>query len=154
MQELTQRLFCTYIVHSCIPRWCMACPNGNCQKNDKMELINCQKKSSDDATFVVTSHGGNSNAGHQFRVTNTNLCLMKMFDRKAIKLKPCKTSKSKSFKLQLFEDFKTDEKFDLRPVEYTDRCLSNHHHPKAGEMIYAETCTKAHRTDTGYWVAY
>ena len=144
--------FCIYRTLLNTKRWCMACPDGICQQNDMMELINCQKKSSDDATFVVTSHDGN--AGHQFRVTSTNLCLMKMFDLKAIKLKPCKTSKSKSFELQLFTDFKTDEKFDLRPVGYTDRCLSNHHHPKAGETIYAETCVKAHRTDTGYWVAY
>ena len=127
--------------------WCMACPDGKCEKNDKMELNNCKKKNDRDATFVVTSP---SNAGHQFRVTNTDLCLQKMGDRRAIKLKPCKTNTP----LQLFIDYKPDEKFDLRPVEYTGRCLSNHHHPKAGETIYAETCKKAHRTDTGYWVAY
>ena len=129
----------------------MACPGSVCQKSDQMELVNCKEKTKKDATFVVTSHG---NAKHQFRVTNTNLCLMKMHDRRAIKLKPCKTKKSKSFHLQLFDDFKTNGKFDLRPVGYTGRCLSNHHHPKAGETIYAETCIKAHRTDTGYWVAY
>lgn len=27
-------------------------------------------------------------------------------------------------------------------------------HPKAKEIIYAETCLKAHRPDTGYWVKY
>ncbi len=48
----------------------------------------------------------------------------------------------------------TDEKFDLRPIGSKNRCLSNHHHPKGGETIYAETCYKAHRVDTGYWVAY
>ena len=125
----------------------MACPDGKCEKNDKMELSNCKKKNDRDATFVVTSP---SNAGHQFRVTNTDLCLQKMGDRRAIKLKPCKMNES----LQLFVDFKSDEKFDLRPVKYTNRCLSNHRHPKEGETIYAETCKKAHRTDTGYWVAY
>ena len=128
----------------------MACPDGKCERSDKMELRDCKKKSDRDATFVVTSYGSK---GHQFRVANTNLCLQKMFDRRAIKLKPCKTNRKKA--LQLFTDFKPDgEKFDLRPVLYTDRCLSNHHHPKGGETIYAETCKKAHRTDTGYWVAY
>ena len=123
---------------------------ANVKNHDKIELRNCKKKSIHDATFVVTSYG----TGHEFRVANTNLCLQKMFHRMAIKLKFCKNNKSKNKYLQLFTDFKADEKFDLRPIGYTDRCLSNHHHPKAGETIYAETCHKAHRVDTGYWVAY
>ena len=130
--------------------WCMSCPDGVCKLNDKLELRNCKRKSSDDAMFVVQSHG----KGHQYRVTGTDLCMMKMFSRRAIKLKTC-TTKGKRFPLQLFDDFKANgEKFDLRPVKYTSRCLSNHHHPKAGEQIYAETCQKAHKTKTGYWVAY
>ena len=125
----------------------MACPGGSCQRSEKMELRNCKKKTDKDATFVVSSGA----KGHQFRVANTNLCLQKMGDRRAIKLKPCKRSNS----LQRFVDFKPNGgKFDLRPRGYTANCLTNHHHPKAGETVYAETCKKAHRTKTGYWVAY
>ena len=132
--------------------WCMSCPDGFCKLNDKLELRNCKRKSSDDALFIVQSHGS---AGHQYRVTGTNLCMMRMFSRRAIKLKTCATKKSRKFPLQLFTDFKADgNKFDLRPIKYTSRCLSNHHHPKAGEQIFAETCQKARKTKTGYWVAY
>ena len=127
--------------------WCMGCVDGKCEKGAKLELTNCMKKTGKDATFVVTTHG---NKGHQFRVTNTNLCLQKIGDRRAIRLKPCRRNRS----LQLFADFEKDDKFDLRPIGYKYRCLSNHHHPKAGESIYAESCTKAHKTTTGYWVAY
>ena len=69
---------------------------------------------------------------------------------RAIKLKPCKMNKAS----QLFLDFQSEGKFDLRPIAAPSRCLTNHHHPKAGETIYQETCKKAHRTKTGYWVAY
>ena len=125
----------------------MACPDGKCMPNIKLELRNCKKRSDKDAIFVVTSH----RKGYQFRIANNNLCLQKMGDRRAIRLRPCKKNKS----VQFFADFKTGgEKFELRPIGYTDRCLSNHHHPKSGETIYAETCRKAHRTDTGFWVAY
>ena len=127
--------------------WCMSCPSEECKRNDKMELRDCKKKSDQDAQFVATSTG----KGHQFRVANSNLCLQKNSRGRAIKLKPCNAKN----KLQHFEGFKSDgEKFDLRPSSSTKRCLSQHHHPKSGEIIYAETCHKAHRVDTGYWVAY
>ena len=127
--------------------WCMSCPSGECKRDDKMELRDCKKKSDQDAQFVATSTG----KGHQFRVTNTNLCLQKNSRGRAIKLKPC----NEKNKLQHFVGFKSDgDKFDLRPSTSTKRCISQHHHPKSGEIIYAETCFKAHRVDTGYWVTY
>eukprot|EP00984_Skeletonema_dohrnii_P019478 scaffold9314_cov99-Skeletonema_dohrnii-CCMP3373.AAC.3 len=128
--------------------WCMACPSGEeCNRNDKMELRDCKNKSSQDAQFVATSIG----KGHQFRIANTNLCLQKSRRGSSIKLKPCNTKN----KWQHFVGFKPDgNKFDLRPSTGSKRCLSQHHHPKRGEIIYAETCFKAHRVDTGYWVAY
>jgi len=127
--------------------WCMSCPGGECKRNDHIELRDCEEKSNEDAQFVATSIG----KGHQFRVINTNLCLQKSKRTVAINLEPCNTRNM----LQHFVGFKTDGKrFDLKPSTKTKRCLSQHHHPKRGEIIYAETCFKAHRVDTGYWVAY
>ncbi|KAL3794404.1 hypothetical protein HJC23_012941 [Cyclotella cryptica] len=133
--------------------WCMSCgENGVCEVDTKMQLRDCKVKDDNlDALFSVTSYG---DAGDQFRLANTDLCLQKMGGSRAIKLKPCRKATRKNLSLQLFKGFNPDEKFDLRPSSYTDRCLSNHHHPKAKEVIYAETCEKAYRPDTGYWVAY
>eukprot|EP00986_Skeletonema_menzelii_P018324 scaffold26626_cov178-Skeletonema_menzelii.AAC.2 len=127
--------------------WCMACPGGECVRNHKMELRDCKNKSSQDAQFIATKIG----KGHQFRIANTNLCLTKSRRGSAIKLKPCNAKK----KWQQFYGFKPEgARFDLKPSSSSKRCLSQHHHPKRGEIIYAETCSKAHRFDTGYWVAY
>ena len=127
--------------------WCMSCPSGECKRYDNMVLRDCEKKTDRDAQFVVTSAG----KGHQFRVTNSNLCLKKNSQGRAIKLEPCDEEDI----LQQFDGFKSDGgKFDLKPSTSTKRCLSQHHHPKKGEVVYAETCFKAHRVDTGYWVAY
>ena len=51
--------------------WCMACIDGKCEKNSKLELRDCKKRNGHDATFVATSHGED---GHRFRVANTDLC--------------------------------------------------------------------------------
>mmetsp|Transcript_15146 Transcript_15146/g.23470 ORF Transcript_15146/g.23470 Transcript_15146/m.23470 type:complete len:356 (-) Transcript_15146:1976-3043(-) len=128
--------------------WCMACPSGEeCNRNDKMELRNCNNKSNEDAQFVATP----VRKGHQFRIANTNLCLQKSRRGSAIRLKPCNAKN----KWQHFVGLKSDGKrFNLKPSTSSKRCLSQHHHPKKGEIIYAETCYKAHRVDTGYWVKY
>lgn len=115
--------------------WCMSCQDGSCVSGSKMELRNCENKDDDlDALFVAV--GPYDNVSHQFRVANSNLCLMKMGRGRAIKLKPCKKPTEKHFELQLFKGFKPDEKFDLRPSTYLDRCLSNHHHPKVRTCMF------------------
>jgi hypothetical protein len=131
--------------------WCLSCQEENCESGSKMELRDCTVKSDRDVTFNMVSFGI---AGHQIRVTNTDLCLTKMGSGRAIKLKNCRKADKKQFSLQLFKGIDSNDKFDLRPSGYLDRCLSNHHHPKAKEIVYAETCKKAHRADTGYWVKY
>jgi hypothetical protein len=80
--------------------WCMSSPGGQCERNDKLELRDCKKKSNEDAQFVDTSIG----KVHQFRVINTNLCLQKSKRGVAVKLKPCNTRN----KLQHFIGFKSD----------------------------------------------
>lgn len=81
----------------------------------------------------------------------TDLCLQKIGRSVKIALKPC----NKRNVLQQFQGYRgAGKEFDIRPARFSNRCLTNHHHPKAGEVIYAETCLKAHRTKTGYWTAY
>lgn len=133
--------------------WCMQCVDklGNfiCEKDSRMQLRNCRTKSVLDAIFTYTSFG---DGGYQLQIANTNnMCLQKMGDRRAIRVRPCRNDQM----MQRFVGFNPDmERFDLRPLNYTDRCLTNHHHPKPNETVYAETCKRAHNYDTGYWVRY
>ena len=145
--------------------WCMCCADNNkCKRNSKLQIDDC-RNASRSTRFAVKRINENYQASDvhwrpcpcvslllifpQFRVVNSNYCMQKMRGR-SIRLKPC----SNRNKLQQFKDYSPTEKFDLRPVRYPSRCLSQHHHPKQGEEIYAETCSKAHRHDTGYWIAY
>ena len=127
--------------------WCMSCgDDGICKKNDVMRLRNCKDKSDLDARFNVISQ----KRGDQLRVFGTDLCLQKRGKSRHILLKPCKNKP-----LQWFSGLRQNgESFELRPSRFANHCLSNHHHPKIGEVVYAESCHLAHKADTGYWVAY
>jgi len=125
--------------------WCMSCGNnGNCVENEQIKLVNCKKKTDDDARFKLVEQ----RRGVQYQVAGTNLCLEKRGGAR-IRLKQCRNSRR-----QLFLGYRDGKEFDIIPFLSKRRCLTNHHHPKRGEVIYAETCKKAHRTRTGYWVKY
>jgi len=127
--------------------WCMSCgQDGECKENENMYLRKCNPKTSLDAIFKVIKQ----KKGHQLQVVGTDLCLQKRGKSRQILLKPCRNTP-----LQRFFGFKfEEEKFELRPSRFADKCLSNHHHPKDGELVYSENCSLAHKADTGYWVAY
>jgi hypothetical protein len=112
--------------------WCMACKNEVCEVGTKMWLRDCKEKGDElHALFAVTSYGY---LGDQFCVLGMDLCLQKMGLRRAIMLRSYVLPNRNSFNLQLFKGFKPYGKFDLRPNNAPDRCLSNHHHPKAKEI--------------------
>ncbi|KAL3794149.1 hypothetical protein HJC23_012856 [Cyclotella cryptica] len=61
-------------------------------------------------------------------------------------------------KEQRWMGFRPDREFELQPVEKkkrdVDRCLTQHHHPKRGERVYAEKCDTARKTTTSLWITY
>ena len=87
---------------------------------------NCKTKTEADAKFQVVSE----KRGNRYEVVGTNLCLQKLGRSRKIALKQCKRNMS----LQQFQRSRSDDKFDLRPIRARGRCLTNHHHPKAGEV--------------------
>jgi hypothetical protein len=142
---------------------------GTCNAGSIIKIRDCETKSNADATSSskggegTTSKEPNSpkgNAGgYQYRVANTDLCLTVVHSKFkkvgpnvygiAITLSTCTTNDPR----QLFTN-KPSAKFDIRPVTSKDGCLTQHHHPKADEIVYVEGCSLAHATTTGYWVAY
>lgn len=112
-----------------------------------MKLTNCKTKTDADAVFERI----HQKRGDQYRVVGTNLCLQKLGRRGTnIALKPCKKNNA----WQHFTGFRGAESFDIRVRKQKGRCLTNHHHPKEDEVVYAESCFKAHKTKTGYWSEY
>lgn len=133
--------------------WCMSCGYGGvCKEGEVMRLRNCKTRSSADARFEMIK----KRRGYQYRVVGpNNLCLensKKEISGKNIDivLKTCNNNHKQQFKGY----HRGATKFELKPSRKQGRCLTNHHHPRPGEEVYAETCFKARKTKTGYWVKY
>ena len=108
--------------------------------------MNCKNDDSAGVAFAVDR----TRKGDRLEAAGTGLCLARGRKR-SVALRPCRSGDRR----QLFKGFQPGGKFDLKPArDKNRRCLTQYHHPKAGEEVYAETCRKAHRTKTGYWVQY
>ena len=61
-------------------------------------------------------------------------------------------------KKQRWMGFRPDGEFELQPIEKkemdVDRCLTQHHHPKRAERVYAANCDTARKTTTSLWITY
>ena len=99
--------------------------------------------------------------GDQIQVHDTNLCLEKVGTRDIL-LKQCNSSS----KQQRFLGFRSGgQAMELVPLTAKEpistirgvqpkRCLTQHHQPRPGEKVYAETCYKARRAETSFWTTF
>ena len=97
--------------------------------------------------------------GNRLQVHNTNLCLTRA-DYRDVYLKPCDSSVKEQLLFgfqpdgQEFELYPYTEKF-LRGIPFEpERCLTQHHHPREHERIYAEFCRRARNAEHSKWVTY
>lgn len=122
--------------------WCMSCEGGSCKNDNMMLVTDCDDT---DTKFSFVNQPGN---GTQIRLKGTGLCLARANVR-AVRTAPCDSTTPRQRWHAGLGGF-DQTKFEVRPVN-KEGCVSQHHHPKDGEMLYVETCAKAHRADTGYW---
>jgi hypothetical protein len=83
-----------------------------------------------------------------FRAATTNLCVrLKGYD---MRLRECDSNDI----LQRFTGAFASDKFEISPVLYSDYCLTQNHHPRRGEYVEIDTCSRARRDTTSYWIMY
>lgn len=63
-------------------------------------------------------------------------------------------TKCSSNKDQKWRGLRKDMPFELQIPGNTEKCASQHHHPKDKEEIYMESCKLAEKADTEKWVVY
>jgi hypothetical protein len=130
--------------------WCMECRGSDCISGTTIQINKCSS-SSIHQKFIAM--------GKTIRpVSNPNLCFtVTGYDGKdtPIKLRTCNNSGGSSSSKQNFIQLQSTSKFELHPQERGQKyCLSQHHHPKAKEVVYPEQCDKTRATDTTYWRVY
>lgn len=119
--------------------WCMACTPSTCEPGSKVDLEWCDRND-DSQQWYFDNYKIRSRK-------NKQMCLQR-FGR-SIKLQSCTRSK-----YQKWNELRKDMPFELQIPGNTDSCASQHHHPKAKEEIYMETCKLAEKADTSKWVVY
>jgi len=55
---------------------------------------------------------------------------------------------------QQFVGYQNSGKFELSPLDRTDRCLGSNHHPKPYERIHPKSCTTGRIHTTSLWIKY
>jgi hypothetical protein len=125
--------------------WCMQCKNG-CQEGEILFLHYCAW---DSARFDFVDAPSNQ---VQIRVVDTNLCLERSGNATSLKVcnldNPLQHWKSPTggFGGAIFEFIQT--------YDGEDYCVTQHHHPKYGEIIEMYTCNEARFDTTSYWMKY
>lgn len=122
--------------------WCMEC-RGNCSNGDDIQIETCDYSSRQKFIAIGKTIRPAANPDHCITTTG--------YSGKSdpISLRSCTGGSN-----QNFLELKSYGKFELQPEGNIDRCLSQHHHPKAKEVIYPEKCDKTRSFDTTYWTTY
>jgi hypothetical protein len=129
--------------------WCMECSGGNtdaCEVDDSIIISNC---SHDRSTWFVYKNLRNDIS--QIQVAVSNLCLQ-LVGNNDIRVKVCDGTKQRQKFKALNGDF-GGAKFELGTVE-RDGCISQHHHPKDGEIIFRMDCALTRKHTTSFWMQY
>lgn len=118
---------------------------SDCYLNDQLWIQRCGPDLGN-ALFQLVR--GVDEKGDQIKVIDTNLCVERTRTR-LIVLGTC----DESLMNQKWIGVDLSSPFVWHPSGQGDKCVSQHHHPKPGEVIYAETCYLAHYWNTSLWEA-
>ena len=123
--------------------WCMEC-KGSCSAGNRLWLQKCNRHNSKQRFYFQPSQNG-----HQLRKAGTNLCLDRV-QSNVYQLQPCNGGDPR----QVLIGFKRNSPFELMPKGDSSRCLNQHHHPKATEIVETTACRTARIWFTNQWIVY
>lgn len=98
------------------------------------------------ARFQLIQH---ASGGDQIKTREYDLCMTRV-ESKYIQLLDCDEDEDRQ-RWYGFQPY--GEPFELLPAEKLYRCLTQWHHPKREEIVYAGTCETAQEDDTSMWEA-
>ncbi|GKY90628.1 hypothetical protein MPSEU_000036300 [Mayamaea pseudoterrestris] len=119
---------------------------ADCYVNDQLWLNNCGDNVGN-AEFRIVP-GADVGLGDQLQVKDTDLCV-ELTGTRLMVLGICNATDT----AQKWTGFDLTAPFDWSPSGRDEQCVTQHHHPKAYEVIYAETCYLAWLYNTALWEA-
>jgi len=134
------------VSHFCLFSRCVDCDSWkSCDSGDIFEIEKCEGSSTD---FEFANM---SNDETQIKISGTGMC-MSLEGESSIRARKCNSEDDRQ-KFTAGNGSFSGKRFELIP-KTSNGCLTQPHHPKAGEKIYKEDCNKARGSDTSFWVAY
>lgn len=113
--------------------WCLQCKGGSCNTDDYLILAECSGSSKQRFIYKQVSGSG---GGKFMPVTRPDLCWTRTRVN-AHQLRPCgdgyKDDQGRD--VQIIVGFDPFEASELHPNGVPDKCMDNHHHPKAEVRI-------------------
>ena len=131
------------------PEWCMECAGSTCSEREKLEIGKCNTNDDDDQFFVYEPLQG-TGGGRLKPYEKQDLCLMRTTDRQHT-LEKCDDVNQGVNNRQILLGLEVGGVFQLRPLSRNDHCLTQHHHPRSGETIYADVCKDACDDNACLW---
>ncbi|KAL3815866.1 hypothetical protein ACHAXA_010256 [Cyclostephanos tholiformis] len=101
--------------------------------------------------FLFDEAAGDGLDGDQIQVLGTNLCIQQVLPggTGSIELRQCDSSLMEQ---RFWGARPVGQAMELLPLQGNlSKCLSNHHHPRQEEQVYAEDCHLARLPDTSLW---
>jgi hypothetical protein len=128
-------------------KWCMECAGSKCNEDDILEIQVCDNTARQEFSWIPRTQG----AGGRLKVSGSNLCFERISNNN-YQLKTCSVSIKQ---VLVGVNPNPAEPFELYPFgEGENKCLNQHHHPKAFEVIHTTSCSLARLYHTNRWQVY
>jgi len=126
----------------------MRCTGSECDLSDQLALEVCD----DDSTWFVFPNQNTATGQTQIQIaTDRDLCIEQVGNQR-VEIRTCMSSSDRQ-KFEAGNGSFGGDKFELKTV-IDGGCLSNHHHPGGGEIIYRNDCSTSRADITSYWNQY
>jgi hypothetical protein len=142
-------------------KWCMECQGSDCNENDYLWLQTCDENDSEERQQFLYEPLSAFGGGRIKPYHDQSLCWERTRIN-AYQLMPCSPLDDINT-TQIVAGFQENTRFEMYPYgmdpnSTTDvkgpKCLDNHHHPKAEEIVKAEYCSSSRQSRTSYWIVY
>ncbi len=124
-------------------KWCMRCLGGSCSVGEKLYIEECDDDGVQRFDFDYVSSDE-----VLIKLHGTNQCLER--SNKDFFVRNCNSGKSLQrwwAKVGNFDEYR----FEISQKAASNLCMTQRHHPKAGEDVHLEPCTVARSGDTSFW---
>jgi len=138
------------------PKWCLECDGTTCQENEYAKLHKCDSSPTSSGNTLFEFEPTSTKGEVRIRAVGSNVCLTYDEDYKDksmnVRMKTCGGSRQKWWTGGDGEF--SGSKFEIKPENVSNYCLTQQHHPLDDEDARLEKCSFARNDDTSLWLKY